>query len=96
MSVLVKPLITEKMSELSEKRNQYGFIVDRTANKVEIRKAIEGQYNVTVTSINTMIYAGKNKKRYTKTAILDGRTNHFKKAIVTVAEGDVIDFYANI
>ena len=96
MSVLVKPLITEKMTELSEKRNQYGFIVDRKANKVEIRKAIEGQYNVTVTSINTMIYAGKNKKRFTKSAILEGRTNHFKKAVVTVAEGDVIDFYANI
>jgi large subunit ribosomal protein L23 len=96
MSVLVKPLITEKMTELSEKRNQYGFIVDRKANKVEIRKAIEGQYNVTVTSINTMIYAGKNKKRFTKSAILEGRTNHFKKAVVTIADGDVIDFYANI
>jgi large subunit ribosomal protein L23 len=96
MSVLIKPLITEKMTELSEKRNQYGFIVDRKANKIEIRKAIEGQYNVSVTSINTMIYAGKSKKRFTKSAILDGRTNHFKKAIVTVADGDVIDFYANI
>jgi large subunit ribosomal protein L23 len=96
MSVLVKPLITEKMTELSEKRNQYGFVVDRTANKVEIRKAIEDQYNVTVTSINTMVYAGKNKKRFTKSAILSGRTNHFKKAVVTVADGDVIDFYANI
>ncbi|NQV52381.1 MAG: 50S ribosomal protein L23 [Flavobacteriales bacterium] len=96
MSVLVKPLITEKMTELSEKRNQYGFIVNRKANKVEIRKAIEGQYNVTVTSVNTMIYAGKSKKRFTKSAILDGRTNHFKKAVVTVADGDVIDFYANI
>lgn len=96
MSVLVKPLITEKMTELSEKRNQYGFVVDRTANKVEIRKAIEEQYNVTVTNVNTMVYAGKNKKRFTKSAILDGRTNHFKKAMITVAEGDVIDFYANI
>jgi large subunit ribosomal protein L23 len=96
MSVLIKPLITEKMTELSEKRNQYGFVVDRKANKVEIRKAIESQYNVTVTSINTMVYAGKSKRRYTKTAILDGRTNHFKKAVVTVADGDVIDFYANI
>lgn len=96
MSALVKPLITEKMTELSEKRNQYGFIVDRKANKVEIQKAIEGQYNVTVTSVNTMVYAGKSKRRFTKSAILDGRTNHFKKAIVTVAEGDVIDFYANI
>ena len=96
MSVLIKPLITEKMTELSEKRNQYGFVVDRKANKVEIRKAIEDQYNVTVTSINTMVYAGKAKKRFTKSAILDGRTNHFKKAVVTVADGDVIDFYANI
>ncbi len=96
MSVLIKPLITEKMTDLSEKRNQYGFIVNRKANKIEIRKAIEGQYNVSVTSINTMIYAGKSKKRFTKSAILDGRTNHFKKAIVTVADGDVIDFYANI
>lgn len=96
MSVLIKPLITEKMTGLSEKRNQYGFVVSRTANKVEIRKAIEEQYNVNVTAINTMIYAGKNKQRFTKAAILKGRTNHFKKAIVTVAEGDVIDFYANI
>lgn len=96
MSVLIKPLITEKMTDLSEKRGQYGFVVQRTANKVEIRKAVEQQYNVTVTSVNTMVYAGKNKKRYTKSAILDGRTNHFKKAFVTVAEGDIIDFYANI
>jgi large subunit ribosomal protein L23 len=96
MSVLVKPLITEKMSALSEKRNQYGFIVGRKANKVEIRKAVESQYNVTVTSVNTMIYSGKSKTRYTKTGILDGRTNHFKKAMITVADGDVIDFYANI
>lgn len=96
MGILIKPLITEKMTDLSEKRGQYGFVVDRTANKVEIRKAVEQQYNVTVTSVNTMVYAGKNKKRYTKSAILDGRTNHFKKALVTVAEGDVIDFYANI
>lgn len=96
MSVLVKPLITEKMTELSEKRNQYGFIVDRTANKIQIKAAIEGEYNVSVTSVNTMVYAGKNKKRFTKSAILDGRKNHFKKAMVTVAEGDIIDFYANI
>lgn len=96
MSVLVKPLVTEKMTDLSEKRGQYGFIVERDANKVEIRKAIEEQYNVTVTSVNTMVYAGKSKKRYTKSAILDGRSNHFKKAMVTVAEGDIIDFYANI
>ncbi len=96
MSILIKPLITEKMTDLGEKRGQYGFVVNRDANKVEIRKAVEEQYNVTVTSVNTMMYAGKNKKRYTKTAIVDGRTNHFKKALVSVADGDVIDFYANI
>ena len=96
MSVLIKPLITEKMTDLSEQRNQYGFVVDRKANKIQIKEAVENQYNVTVTSVNTMLYAGKTKKRYTKSAILDGRTNHFKKALVTVAEGDVIDFYANI
>ena len=96
MSVLIKPLITEKMTELSEKRGQYGFVVERTANKIDIRKAIETQYNVTVTSVNTMLYTGKSKKRYTKGAILDGRSNHFKRAVVTVAQGDVIDFYANI
>lgn len=96
MSVLIKPLITEKMTDLSDRRNQYGFVVDRKANKLEIRSAVEKQYNVTVTSVNTVIYAGKSKKRYTKSAILDGRKNHFKKAFVTVAEGDVIDFYANI
>lgn len=96
MSVLLKPLITEKMTDLSERRGQYGFVVERNANKVEIRKAVESQYNVTVASVNTMVYAGKTKKRFTKTAILNGRSNHFKKAIVTLAEGDVIDFYANI
>mgnify|MGYP006084955907 FL=1 len=96
MSVLLKPLITEKMTELSEKRGQYGFIVERSANKVEIRKAVEDQYKVTVTSVNTMVYAGKTKKRLTKGAILSGRGNHFKKAMVTVVDGDVIDFYANI
>lgn len=96
MSVLVKPLITEKMTDLSEKRNQYGFVVDRKANKIQIKEAIENQYNVSVTSVITMVYMGKSRKRYTKTAILDGRTSHFKKALVTIAEGDVIDFYANI
>jgi large subunit ribosomal protein L23 len=96
MSVLIKPLITEKMTDLSEKCGQYGFIVDRGANKVEIGKAVASQYNVTVTSVNTMIYTGKTKKRFTKSAILSGRKNHFKKALVTLAEGDVIDFYANI
>lgn len=96
MNILIKPLITERMTSLTDKRGQYGFVVDRRANKLEIKSAIQQQYNVTVETVNTMVYAGKAKRRFTKTAILDGRRNHFKKAIVTLAQGDAIDFYANI
>ena len=77
-------------------RPKYGFIVKPEANKIEIKKEIEAQYNVTVTDVNTCIYAGKNKSRYTRSGLLKGRTNAFKKAIVTLKEGDVIDFYSNI
>lgn len=96
MSVLIKPLITEKMTKQSEKLNCYGFEVDKKANKVEIKKAVESMYGVTVTSVNTIRYAGKNKTRYTKTHVVAGSTNSFKKALVTVKEGDKIDFYSNI
>jgi large subunit ribosomal protein L23 len=95
MEVLIKPLVTEKVSDLNEK-GQYGFIVDRRANKVEIRKAVEKMYGVNVESVNTMRYVGKEKTRYTKTKIISGRTAAYKKAIVTVAEGEVIDFYSGI
>jgi large subunit ribosomal protein L23 len=95
MSVLIKPLVTEKVSDLNEK-GKYGFIVDRKANKVEIRKAVEQMYGVTVESVNTMQYQGKQKTRYTKSKIISGRTDSFKKAIITVAEGEVIDFYSGI
>ena len=95
MSVLIKPLVTEKVSDLNEK-GKYGFIVDRKANKVEIKKAVEKMYGVTVESVNTMQYQGKQKTRYTKSRIITGRTGSFKKAIVTVAEGEVIDFYSGI
>jgi len=95
MEVLIKPLVTEKISDLNEK-GQYGFIVDRRANKVEIRKAVEKMYSVNVESVNTMRYEGKEKSRYTKTKIISGRAAAFKKAIVTVAEGEVIDFYSGI
>lgn len=96
MRIIVKPVITEKMSESSEKLNNYAFIVNPKANKLEIRKAVEEMYGVTVTSVNTMNYAGKAKSRFTKTGVQNGRTNSFKKAIVKVAEGDTIDFYSNI
>ncbi len=95
MSVLIKPLITEKASALNEK-GKYGFIVEQAANKVEIKKEVEKMYGVTVESVNTMIYQGRSKSRYTKSRIISGRTPSFKKAVVTVADGDVIDFYSGI
>ena len=76
--------------------NRYGFVVDKRANKIEIKKAVETIYNVKVIDVNTMNYSGKLKSRYTKAGFLTGRTNAFKKAIVTLGEGDVIDFYGNI
>jgi large subunit ribosomal protein L23 len=95
MGILIKPLVTEKISDLNEK-GQYGFVVDNRANKVEIKKAVEKMYGVNVESVNTMRYPGKKKTRYTKKQIISGRTASFKKAIVTVAEGEVIDFYSGI
>lgn len=96
MEILVKPLVTEKMTDQSERFNRYGFVVDRRASKPQIKKAIESLYNVTVESVNTMVYGGKVKSRYTKGGIITGKTNSFKKAIVTLVEGDSIDFYSNI
>lgn len=95
MSVLIKPLVTEKVSALNEK-GKYGFVVDRKANKVEIKKAVEKMYGVTVEDVNTMNYLGKKKSRYTKSRVISGRTPSYKKAIVTVADGEVIDFYSEI
>ncbi|HHL52575.1 MAG TPA: 50S ribosomal protein L23 [Flammeovirgaceae bacterium] len=95
MSVLIKPLITEKVSALNES-GKYGFIVDRRANKIQIKQEVEKMYGVTVESVNTMRYPGKTKARYTKSRVITGRTPSYKKAIVTVAEGDVIDFYSGI
>jgi len=96
MGIIVKPLVTEKMTAITEKLNRFGFIVRPEANKLEIKKEVETLYNVTVVEVNTMRYAGKNKSRYTRSGIINGRTNAFKKAIVTLKEGDTIDFYSNI
>ncbi len=96
MDILQKPIITEKMTIQGEKMNRYGFIVDVRANKIQIKRAVEDLYNVTVESVNTMRYGGKNKSRYTKTGIQKGKTNAFKKAVVTLQDGDTIDFYSNI
>ena len=96
MGIIIKPIVTEKMTIQGEKLNRYGFIVDREANKLEIKAAVEQMYNVTVADVNTMNYHGKRKSRYTKAGMLTGRANHYKKAIVTLAGEDKIDFYANI
>jgi large subunit ribosomal protein L23 len=95
MSVLKKPLVTEKVSAMNEK-GKYGFIVDSDANKVEIKKAVEKQYGVNVEQVNTMNVMGKLKTRYTKAGVLSGRKRNYKKAIVTLAQGEVIDFYSNV
>lgn len=96
MDILLKPIVTEKMTEQGESLNRFGFMVDKRANKIQIKKAVEEMYGVTVESVNTMIYSGKNKSKYTKAGMIQGRTNSFKKAIVTLLEGDTIDFYSNI
>ncbi len=95
-NVLIRPIITEKMTAMGEKFNRYGFITERTANKLEIRKAVERMYGVTVASVNTMTIAGKLRSRYTKSGVIKGQTKSYKKAVVTLAEGEVIDFYSNI
>jgi large subunit ribosomal protein L23 len=95
MSILKRPLVTEKVSALNEK-GKYGFIVDVEANKVEIKQAVEKQYGVNVEKVNTMKVMGKLKTRYTKAGVLAGRKPNYKKAIVTLAEGEVIDFYSNV
>jgi large subunit ribosomal protein L23 len=94
--ILIRPLITEKMTSIQEKQGKYGFIVDVKANKIEIKKAIESTYGVNVIKLNTLRYDGKAKSRYTKAGILSGRTASYKKAIVKLAAGETIDFYSNI
>lgn len=97
MNVIIKPLITEKMTSVTEKQdNKFGFVVRPDADKLQIKKEVEGLYNVTVKSVNTMRYAGKTKSRYTRTGLIRGRKNAYKKAIVTLADGQTIDFYSNI
>lgn len=95
MSIYVKPIITEKFSAMADK-GRYAFVVEKTANKVEIKQAIEKAYGVTVASVNTMNYIGKIKFRYTQTKIMTGLVKKSKKAVVTLKKGDTIDFYGNI
>ena len=95
MSTLKRPIVTEKATGLNE-QGRYTFEVERTANKVQIKKDIETLYGVTVTDINTMRTLGKMKSKGTKGGQVSGRRSNGKKAIVTVKEGDIIDFYSNL
>ena len=96
MGILIKPIVTEKLTAQGEKLNRYGFVVDRDANKLQIKEAVERTYGVTVADVNTVNYHGNRKQRYTKAGLLRGRMNHFKKAYITLQGEDKIDFYANI
>lgn len=95
-TILIKPIITEKAELLSENMGQYSFVVDSSANKIEIRKAIESMYNVNVASVNTANMPGKAKVRNTRTGLQRGRISGFKKAVVTLAKGEEIDFFGDI
>ncbi|MBS1491102.1 MAG: 50S ribosomal protein L23 [Bacteroidetes bacterium] len=95
MSVLISPLVTEKVSALNEK-GKYGFIVNKEANKIEIKSAVEKTYGVNVEKVNTINVLGKKKSRFTKAGTLTGRRPDYKKAVVTLAAGEVIDFYSNV
>lgn len=94
--IVLKPIVTEKMTTISENLNRYGFYVSKTANKIEIKEAIEKLYDVNVDKVWTIRYSGKTKSRYTKTGLVTGKSPAYKKAIVTVAEGETIDIYSNI
>ncbi|MDR3141229.1 MAG: 50S ribosomal protein L23 [Tannerellaceae bacterium] len=97
MGIIIKPIITEKQSAITDKMpNRYGLRVSPDANKLEIRKAVEEMYGVTVIDVNTMNYSGKRKTRYTKAGTINGKQTSFKKAIVTLKDGDIIDFFSNI
>lgn len=94
--VLIKPILTEKANKQQDTLRRYAFKVSKKANKLEIKKAVEQFYGVTVTDVNTAVAPGKNKTRYTKAGFIEGKKPSYKKAFVTVAEGETIDLYANI
>ncbi|MFK5981745.1 MAG: 50S ribosomal protein L23 [Flavobacteriaceae bacterium] len=96
MSILIKPIITEKATSDSELFNRYAFVVDKKANKLEIKNAIEEVYGVAIESVRTMNYPMQRKSKYTKNGVVQAKVGGYKKAIVQLAEGDNIDFYSNI
>ncbi|MDR3127369.1 MAG: 50S ribosomal protein L23 [Tannerellaceae bacterium] len=97
MGIIIKPIVTEKMTAVTAKfPNRFGFRVSPEANKLEIKSAVEKMYGVKVEDVNTLNYSGKQKRRYTRAGLVRGKQPAFKKAIVTLREGESIDFYSNI
>ncbi len=96
MSILIKPVITEKATDQSELNNCFTFVVKKDANKIEVKVAVESAYGVTVKSVRTMTYPVKRATKYTKKGLVSGKKGAYKKAIVQLAEGEIIDFYSNI
>lgn len=96
MEISIKPIVTEKATKLTEKLNRYTFRVSPNADKAQIKALVEELYGVKVVSVNTAVMRGKNKSRWTKSGLLRGKTPAFKKAFITVAEGESIDFYSNL
>jgi large subunit ribosomal protein L23 len=96
MEFTIEPIVTEAATKLTEKLNRYTFRVSPEANKYQIKSLIEQLYGVKVLNVNTCVVRGKNKSRYTKSGLLRGKTNEWKKAFVSIGEGETIDFYSNI
>lgn len=96
MDIMIKPIVTEKATKLTEQLNRYTFRVSLNANKYQIKSLVEKLYGVKVVNVNTLVVRGKNKSRWTKSGLLRGKTTAWKKAFITVGEGETIDFYSNI
>ena len=96
MSIIIKPIITEKITKDGEIFNRFGFVVDKNANKIQIKNAVEATFGVKVVAVNTMNYRADRNVKYTKSGLISGKTNAYKKAVVQVKEGESIDFYTNI
>ncbi|MBL31944.1 MAG: 50S ribosomal protein L23 [Flavobacteriales bacterium] len=96
MNLILKPIVTEKMSTQTERFNRYAFVVSRSANKIDIKRSVENLYEVKVKSVRTMNYYGKSKSRFTKAGVIRGKKSAFKKAIVELIDGNSIDFYNNV
>ncbi len=95
-NILIRPIVTEKMNDIQEQTGQYGFVVDVRANKIEIGKAIKEKFDVDVVSVNTIKYKGKTKTQFTRKGRFTGNTSRYKKAFITLKEGQTIDIFGEV